>query len=507
MRRADATTPAPIAGTEGGEYATISPDGRRIAFMRPDAAGTEQIVALSIDGGELKTVVADPMVGTRFGWTDADHIVYASPTGLMRAPVTGGDLQRMTKVDIAAHELLHLDASGLPGGGAVFTTASRNADSSYIGAVGPGGGNTTLITPGLVAIYAQPGYLIVTRSDGSLVAIPFDVKRLRVTGAPVLLVSGLHTGTFSTVGHAAAAASGRLVFVSSGWSQTSGPTELVWVTRTGERSAEDPGKVLIWSVALSPDGRRVASGIGGDASEDIRVRELATGAVRHVAIPGTILRDPVFSRDGRHLFFMGLGASHGVHRLDLDSPAPPVRLGNSEFLAIGQPTVGPSGDLFYYSSGTAGGIARRRIGDSVPTPFVIPAAGSRASRPQLSPDGRWLAYLSTASGKTVVRVRSTDSTRSDEWRASTADGGSSLRWSRAGDALFYVAGDSMMEVHVTTAPRFTLGDPHALFSTAGLTPVFDVGPDGRFFMIRPRPDTRPPTELTMFERWQSLLPR
>lgn len=73
--------------------------------------------------------------------------------------------------------------------------------------------------------------------------------------------------------------------------------------------------------------------------------------------------------------------------------------------------------------------------------------------------------------------------------------------------MLYVHNDSMIAVPVITTPAFAFGKPHALFSTAGLTPVFDVGPDARFLMIRPRPDTRPPTELTMLERWTAMLSR
>jgi hypothetical protein len=82
-----------------------------------------------------------------------------------------------------------------------------------------------------------------------------------------------------------------------------------------------------------------------------------------------------------------------------------------------------------------------------------------------------------------------------------------VHWSRLGDELFYSANRSLMAVRVTTSPSFVSGAPRVLFSTAGLNLGFDVAPDGRFLMIRKRPDRRKPTKLVMLERWTDLLPR
>jgi hypothetical protein len=152
-------------------------------------------------------------------------------------------------------------------------------------------------------------------------------------------------------------------------------------------------------------------------------------------------------------------------------------------------------------------IVRYSLSSKTMTAAAVPSAGNSYHRPQLSPDGHWLAFLAAESNGTRVRVRSTDSTRSEEWSASPADVSTALRWSRGGNELFFVHNDSMIAVPIITTPAFAFGTPRALFSTAGLKPVFDVGPDGRFLMIRPRPDTRPPTELTMLERWTTLLSR
>jgi serine/threonine-protein kinase len=508
MRTADATDPVPVAGGNGGTYPALSPDGRQLAFLRQNRSAVE-LVVLSLEGGAPKTVVSNVPLGTGIGWTDSGHIVYSGLGGLIRVPVAGDDGKPLTTIDSAAGEVFHLDASGLPGGGVVFTIGMRNSEGSIIAVVGPKGGQVTRLVPGIVTVYAPPDHLIVTRGDGSIVAVPFDVRRRVVTGSPVSIASGLRTGSFTTMGRTAVSASGRLIYVAGGWGQRQDPTDLVWTSRDGVSIPVDTSWAGVFqSVAIAPDGRRAAVGVAGDRSEDLLVRDLSSGSETRIAIPGTILRDPVFSWDGRQLYFVGLGSSHGVHRVDLGGTAPLERVVASEFVQIGQPAIARDGDQLYYVKAVAGSrqIIRYSLSDRTSDVAVVP--GGYASRPQPSPDGRWLAFLSAATGNPEIHVRSTDAARSEDWRISpSADRGTSIRWSHAGNELFFVDHDSMTAVRVSLSPSFEVGTARALFPITGRKPVFDLSPDGSFLMIRWRPGLRPPTELVMLERWTDLLPR
>ncbi len=511
IRAADAIGPVSIAGTEGGALPALSPDGRRVAFYRENRSPVA-LVVMALEGGEPRVVVPMATIDAGFGWTDDDHIVYPGLAGLIRVPVAGGDVQPLTTVDTAAGEVFHIEASGLPGNnGVVFSIGMRDSHRAAIAVVGPEGGKVTTLFPGIRAIYAPPGHLIVTRLDGSIVAVPFDARRRRVTGAPVSIASGLRTGSFTTVGRTAVSATGRLIYVARGPSSFGDPTDLIWISRGGVATPIYPGWTGVFqSVALSPDGRRAAVGLATENTEELQVRDLSTGSLSRVAIPGTLLRDPVFSPDGQWLYFVGLGASHGLHRVKPGGAAPPERVVPSEFAWIGHPAPAPDGDHVYHARDVAGAtrqIVRHSLSGG-PMDTVATVAGGGALRPQVSPDGRWLAYLSSGSGRLEVHVRSTDAARSEDWPiAQAADRGTAIRWSRAGNELFYVAHDSMMAVRVSSTPSFAAGTPRALFPTSGLQPVFDLGRDGRFLMIRQRPDLRPPTELVMLERWTDLLPR
>ena len=83
-------------------------------------------------------------------------------------------------------------------------------------------------------------------------------------------------------------------------------------------------------------------------------------------------------------------------------------------------------------------------------------------QPQISPDGRWMAYTSDESGKYEVYVRPFPEVDKGRWQVSTSGGDSPL-WSPDGRELFYRNGDAVMAVSVKTDPTFSLETPKTLF--------------------------------------------
>jgi Tol biopolymer transport system component len=126
--------------------------------------------------------------------------------------------------------------------------------------------------------------------------------------------------------------------------------------------------------------------------------------------------------------------------------------------------------------------------------FETPASG-RAAR--FSPDGRWIAYQSDQSGRFEAFVRAFPGP-SRSWQVSIG-GGESPAWARSGRELFFRSGDAMMAVDVTATAQFSAGRPRRLFSGQYAAGSFDVGPDGRFLMIKPEP--QPVTHLTLVQNW------
>jgi Tol biopolymer transport system component len=137
-------------------------------------------------------------------------------------------------------------------------------------------------------------------------------------------------------------------------------------------------------------------------------------------------------------------------------------------------------------------------------------------RPALSPDGRWLAYVSNENGPNEIYVRPFPDVNQGKWQVSTT-GGTSPVWSPDGREIFYRGASSLMAVPVTTTPAFKAGTPQPLFSLA--TYVFpangrkyDISPDGRRFLFLKGVDAvqaanAPAPPLVFVENWTEELKR
>ncbi len=117
--------------------------------------------------------------------------------------------------------------------------------------------------------------------------------------------------------------------------------------------------------------------------------------------------------------------------------------------------------------------------------------------PQISPDGRYIAYQSDESGKAEIYVRSFPDVNKGKWQVSSGGGGSPL-WSPDGRELFYRSGNATMAVEVETDPTFKRGNPKTLFQGVYSSTVlqkivitsWDINPDGKkFLMIKPAAST------------------
>ena len=150
--------------------------------------------------------------------------------------------------------------------------------------------------------------------------------------------------------------------------------------------------------------------------------------------------------------------------------------------------------------------AVRPEGDSAAIALV--ATGSREYSPTLSPDGRWLAYVSDESGRNEVYVRPfPDASSGGLWSVST-DGGYGPVWAHSGRELFYRnAADELVAVQVTGDPTFAPGRQEVLFPMDGYLqgsdhPQYDVSPDGRgFVMLRIVEEETTRDQLILVDNW------
>ena len=146
-------------------------------------------------------------------------------------------------------------------------------------------------------------------------------------------------------------------------------------------------------------------------------------------------------------------------------------------------------------------------------PIAVLLDGEHAQfEPQLSPDGRWLAYQSDESGRLEVLVRPYPDVQSGRWQVSTA-GGSLPRWRHDGRELFFLDGTALAAMPVPSGPAFTVGAARRLFDVTPfgtrLGADYDVSPDGRqFLFVLARPAAaRPPAEIIVVQRWAGEVAR
>ena len=147
-----------------------------------------------------------------------------------------------------------------------------------------------------------------------------------------------------------------------------------------------------------------------------------------------------------------------------------------------------------------------------PTPRPLLKTPAYEGGPQLSPDGRWLAYASDESGRYEIYVQPYPGP-SGKWQIST-EGGTEPVWNRNGHELFYRSGNKMMTVDIATQPSFATGKPKVLFAgqyvpTPVTFPNYDVSPDGqRFLMLKASDQAQAaPTQINVVLNWFEELKR
>jgi protease II len=267
----------------------------------------------------------------------------------------------------------------------------------------------------------------------------------------------------------------------------------VWVERDGRVQEIDPtwrgrGNPTQSSLALSPDGTRLAISLGDLGGRyDLWVKQLDTGPALKLTSEGTFNRRASWSQDGQSLFFMSDRAGEfdlWTQRADGSSMAELV-------LSIDEQIY----EAHYSSDGTwlvfrveADNIYAIRSVDTVRVPLV--ETGFQDRYIAVSPDGRWLAYVSDDRGQEEVYVRPFPDATSALVPVSAA-GGTEPVWSHSGRELFYRNGaNEMMVAQVTLEPTFAVGRQEMLFSAADYLSAnghrqYDVSPDDqRFTMLR-----------------------
>ena len=368
---------------------------------------------------------------------------------------------------------------------------------------------------GVYATYAPSGHLLVVTSDGKLIAIPFDPKKLATSGAPIALLEGVgvRNGGFNV--DLTLAANGTLAYTTGG---TLVSRRAVWVSMEGGVTPVDPGwdpQGVIESASLSPDGKSAAIGLSRDGRRDIWVKQLPDGPFSRITFGDTSSVRPSWSPDGREVYYVNDRAGSGVgpayaHRADGTGAARLIKSSPQD--DYGQLVISRDGKWLLLRTAPVGSGTSDILGMHLPDTALVPLVASSATalHPALSPDGRWLAYSSNESGTFEVYVRPFPETSSAKWQVSTA-GGAEPAWGKDGRRLFYINGrNEMVSAETPAGPTFTLAKQRPLFSVAQFTrtgpiPSYSLAPDGEHFLMVREGESTQQSELIVAENWLETL--
>jgi eukaryotic-like serine/threonine-protein kinase len=498
-------TPRALAGTDGGRLPFFSPDGQWVGFF---ADGKLRKTRLS---GGTPATLADAPDGFGASWGSDGEIVFA-PTyssGLFAVSDAGGAPRRVTALDSAAGDDLHGWPQVLSRPRVViFTMAAWSRESIEVALVNLDTGDRRVIQPDAQFARYLPdpsggaGHLLFVRG-GDLLAAPFDPAGAEPAGPPVSVLEGAAAGHFDV------SPSGVVVYapVMSAVPEYS----LVWVDRSGVATPVNDLPRGYEDLHLSPDGRLAVITIeeaGPSSPAHVWLGDMARGTLSRFTFEG-FSRDPVWSPDGKSVVF---GSKRGeetfglyVQRLDGRAPAELVWPSPGPIWPDAQSWTPDGGTIVFTTKGndTADDIWLLSLADREARPWLQTPAAEWGGR--LSPDGRWMAYTSSESGRDEVYVQPFPGPGAK--RLVSSGGGMNPIWSRDGRELFYRGGSHVMAVPLEADPVFSAGTPRALF--AGRYRLtgrdFDVSLDGSRFLMMQTTSPRTTATLHVVLNWWRAL--
>jgi len=504
MKDVGKVDPVPIEGTNGATNPFFSPDGRQLGFV---VNGGKTVRVLPLDAGSPLTLT-DSANTTSADWGSDGYVYFETFTGLARIRATGGTTETVYTFPPGGHMIGDEWPVVLPGAHGLLFRARREGQSpaDFQIMVKPlPTGDARVLMRGIYARYSPSGDLLVVSSDGKLLLVPFNLRKLELSGPPVALYDGLASDPFAA--GVALSNAGTLIYQTASRASS---RELVWVTRSGLVTPVDSAWKLdgpIGTMALSPNGRSIAVDLSRAGKSDIWVKQLPAGPFSRVTFGDTSFVRPAWTADGSQLLYLGdRGDALGIPFIRrADGVGGATRLASSKY-GYGQVSQSPDGQwlVLVRLDGESADIVGLHAGDTTFVPLVAtPASESQA---QLSSDGKWLAYASDESGTFEVYVRPFPNTSSARWQVSTA-GGTAPVWSHSGKELFFRTkqGD-IASVAVGAASGFTAGPPRVLFSAKPFrfnsqVPTYAISPDDKRFLMMRETATGEAGQLVVSEHW------
>jgi Tol biopolymer transport system component len=495
-RQLDRARGAPVAGSAMPGWVlfpAFSPDGNWIATY---ARG--QILKFAIQGGAPAALCAATDVVLGLDWSDPDFVLFAATDGrIMRVPAAGGEARILTDPKKTG-DIAHGFPQTLPGGKvALFTGLKRvESESAEIKAVNVASGEIrTVHRGGALPRFVPSGHLIY-QQGGSLFAARFDPVQLELRGTPTLILDDVTQGPTGLPMPVSISRTGTLVYVAG--KGGSGKGSIASMQEDGKTTPLVSTEDFYIAPAFSPNGKRLAYSQRTGRGMDVWVYDLERQTPTQLTFDANRVGAPevAWTPDGAHLVYTAMTAEGPtMFWVRADGSEQPRKL------VEGRPhSFSPDGRTLIYT------IPR----DGIPDLWTVTIDASdpehpKAGKPEaflntpavevdgmFSPDGRWVAYASSESGREEMFVRPFPPSREGggKVRVSTA-GGKFPSWSRTARELFFLGEDNrIMVATYTVSPGGIEFTKPRVWSERPVrrTLVFrslDLHPDGKRFAVLP----------------------
>jgi Tol biopolymer transport system component len=366
-----------IPGTIGARAPFFSPDGNSIGFYT--SAG---LITLSLAGGAPMTLVSG-IAGSpgRGAWLSDGRVIFADRLTLDIVNADGSRRAPLVKAaDLAGYNPIIVEP--LPNSrGVVLQACPTQCPRATVHVVDLKSGQVRLLLPdGRNPTWLPSGHLAWINNEGKLLAARFDLERLELSGEPVPIME--------QVAALSLASNGRLVYREGRVGEAS---RLVWVDRSGRATVIDSSWVgHISTFALSPDGRRLAASIVTSGQQNIWIKELPHGPLSRFT-SGTLNQfRPVWSSDGRRLWFVSGDLTFGLGEKNADGsgdirmvPHPGTRLSSQRRHAMGSglscARAARTRSSLYWPSGSVSTPRRAQLRKHAPPGMALPSLPTRVS--------------------------------------------------------------------------------------------------------------------------------
>jgi serine/threonine-protein kinase len=471
LRRLDRIEAVPLRGTDTVTMCFFSTDGTSVGF----ATSTGLLKTVSLADGVVSTVANEFRFQDGAAWGPGETVIFSRDNTLWQAPQSGGTALRLTTLDTARNESRHAWPLVLPDGRTMLLSVA-SGDRWRIEAMDlTTRQRRTVLENGMLPLYAL-GRLAFVR-NGQVLVVPFDPSATAVTGSPTPLVDNLPM-LLSGAPLIDISLSGTIVY-----SPTTAVSRLMWVSREGDETVLNGEPRSYTNPRISPDGQRLLVQAG-----DLWMQDLARGTFSRLTNGEPLTNAfPAWLSNTR----VSYRSLSGLRMQGTNGPGDQVQsLGKTT--ALDYPGVlAPDGDTLLFlrtTDATSFNILALSLREPEKVRPILETP-AYTSGVRLSPDGRWLLYISDESGRFEVYLTRFPE-MGDRLQVST-NGGTQAIFSASGKEIFYRIDDTMMAVDVMTTPVLKLSAPRVLFKApyaygAGVTIAnYDVARDGRFVMVKP----------------------